>query len=212
MSTIQWIVTNTKLLITREQSNNISLRLDPAKCLTLALAGTPATFLERSEYTQLSPSEMANLKSCGVEVEANHYIHGLVQVQLRTTNRIPDLLLLKNYIEGEILSLISDREHSNNSTFNTLWNEYHKTRKQLTSILEPSAQGQERIIEILMGLKDILTQVGCLVMPVQLLLSIKHPQQFLDHIAPSIGLYVFSLIAVDKDAPQSIDSVCGSDP
>ena len=200
MSTIQWIVTSTKLLINKEQSNNTSLRLDPDKCLALAFAGSPATFLERSEYHQLSPTEIAFLKSCNIDIESTHYVNGLVKVQLRTTNRVPDLLSLKCYLESTVLSLLADPSDVLCSKSNELWTEYSDTRQRLNTILETDAES-EKIIEILLELKNILTEVGCLFLPKDFLNLVKNTKQFLDNVAPNVGLYVISLIAVDKNAP-----------
>lgn len=199
MNSIEQIALKTNLLITRDQSNNVSLRLDPIKCFTLAFAGSPATFLERNEYNKLSPSEITNLKNCGINVESTHYINGLVGIQLRNTNRISDLYSLKIYLQSEILCLLSDHEYILNSTLNKLWIEYQEIRYQLMLILQ-NEEITEKIIETLLRLKYILTQVGCLVLPKELLSMIKHPQQFLDNIAPNVGNYAISLIAVDNNA------------
>jgi hypothetical protein len=174
--------------------------LDPQECLSLAFAGSPATFLERNEYNRLSPSEIINLKSCGIEIEANYYINGLVQVRLRNTNRIPNLNSLKIHIQSEVLRLLSDYEYNLVSTFNKLWIEYHKIRYKLEITLQSKNEEIEKIIDILLDTKRILTEIGCLVLPKELLPMIKHPQIFIDDIAPNVGLYVIALIAVEKDA------------
>lgn len=201
MNSIPRIVTNSKLLITKDQSNNISLRLDPKECLSLALAGFPATFLERNEYSRLSPSEIDTLKSCGITIETTHYVNGLVQVELRTTNRVPDLVSLKNSIDSQVLRLLTDNDDSDISTVNKLWIRYQEYRSKLENTLRKKES--TKIIEILEETKDALTQIGCLVLPEGFLVTIKHPQKFIDNVAPKVGLYAVSLIAVEINASKS---------
>jgi len=175
--------------------------LDPKECLSLALAGFPATFLERNEYSRLSPSEIDTLKSCGITIETTHYVNGLVQVELRTTNRVPDLVSLKNSIDSQVLRLLADNDDFDISTVNKLWIRYQEYRSKLENTLRKKES--TKIIEILEETKDTLTQIGCLVLPEGFLVTIKHPQKFIDNVAPKIGLYTVSLIAVEINASKS---------
>lgn len=194
MTSQTWTLVAAKLLMTGKTSNpEIKSGLNPVECLRIAVTGSKVSFLNRNIFNKLGPSQLKMLRELGVPVEPGHYEGGLVSIVLRNTNRTPDLKALLNYFQEITLQIVSDPLHPNAQAMHNLLKEYSTLRDRLAAAISKDSKEEPAVQRILRDLKDVLTRIGCLVLPQEFLSDIRNPQRFMNDIAPHLGLYIVSL-------------------